>query len=330
MKALVYTKMGDPHVLKLEDEAVPTVKADEVLIKVMASSVNATDIAPFEPAVRSGKIKTAFRLKEKLKDHKVGKILGIEVSGIIEATGTKVTTLRKGDAVYGIVSGMLGAWAEYAVAEENMVALKPENISFGEAAAIPVAGITALAAIRKTDISPRQKVLVYGASGGVGLSVLQLLKYYGAEVTALCSTRNVETAWKQGADHVIDYRKEDVFSSGLRYDVIIAVNGYNPISKYGHILTAKGKYVAVGGPAQGLMGALCGPILSIFSKKKFTFSIFYTEIKKHCMEELNKAAESGYLRPFIEAECTLEEVPEVIERLIINHAKGKTVIRIGF
>lgn len=328
MKGLVYTEMGTPDVLKVKSVDKPIPKENQVLVKVFASSINSTDFAQFEPAVKTGKVSTMFKIKEKLKDKKVGKVLGTEFAGIIEDVGENVTKFKKGDKVYGIASGLCGAWAEYVCADEYAVFFKPEQFSFEEASAVPVAGTTALSAIRKAKVRTGQNVLVYGASGGVGQLTVQILKSYGAIVTAVCSTRNVEQAHKLGADYVIDYKKEDFSNNGKKYDVIIAVNGYNPISKYKCSLTDTGIYVAVGGPLQGLMGGLCGPFMSLFGKRKFTFSTFYTEIKKNSLSELKKLADNGELCISIDTVCSLEETPQEIRNLIVNHAKGKVIIRI--
>lgn len=328
MRGLVYTEMGTPDVLKVKKIERPMPKDNQVLVKVVASSINASDFMQFETAVKTGKVSTTFRVKEKLKDKKVGKVLGSEFAGIVEEVGKGVTKFKKGDNVYGIASGLCGAWAEYVCADEYAVSFKPEQFSFEEASAVPVAGTTALAAIRKANVHAGQTVLVYGASGGVGQLAVQILKSYGATVTAVCSTCNVEQAHKLGADYVVDYKKEDFSNDGIKYDVIIAVNGYNPISKYKKALTKSGVYVAVGGPLQGMMGGLCGPFMSLFSKQRFTFSTFFTEIKKDSLSELKELAENEELHISIDTVCSLEETPHEITNLILNHAKGKVIVKI--
>lgn len=326
MKGLVYTEMGRPDVLKIRNVDKPVPKDDQILVRVKASSINSTDFAQFESAVKTGKVSTLFRVKEKLKDKKVGKVLGAEVSGIVEEIGKNVRGFQIGDKVFGIVSGLCGAWAEYACVDGYALFAKPENMSFEESAAIPVAGTTALSAIHKAKIKAGQRVLVYGASGGVGQFVIQILKAYGAVVTAVCSTRNMQQARELDADYVIDYKKEDFSKNGKQYDVIIAVNGYNPISKYKKSLADTGVYIAIGGPKQGMMGGLCGPFMSLFSKQKFTFSTFYTEIKKQSLPRLKELAENGSIKVKVDKVCSLEETPAVIEQLINHHARGKAVI----
>ncbi|MDU2422701.1 MAG: NAD(P)-dependent alcohol dehydrogenase [Bifidobacterium scardovii] len=246
MKGLVYTEMGRPNVLKVSDVKKPIPQRNQILVKVKASSINSTDFVQFESAVKTGKVSALFRIKEKLKDKKLGKVLGTEFAGIVAEVGADVTGFNKGDAVYGIADGMLGAWAEYVCADSNAVCAMPETLSFEEASAVPVAGTTSLSAIRKAQIKPGQHVLVYGASGGVGQFTVQILKAYGATVTAVCSTKNVDTAWKLGADHVVDYKRENVFANEKQHDAIIAVNGFNPTPGYSCV------------PAPGTDGKDCG------------------------------------------------------------------------
>ncbi len=326
MQGLVYTKMGTPYVLKKEEVKKPIPSDSQILVRVKASSINASDYMQFESAVKTGKVATLFRIKEKLKDKKLGKVLGMEVSGVVEAIGKNVTNFNIGDEVFGVTVGLLGGWAEYACAEEYALCKKPANLSFEKAATMPIAGTTALAAIRKANVQKGQSVLVYGASGGVGQYTVQLLKAYGANVTAVCSTRNIEMAKTLGADCVIDYLKEDFSENGIHYDVILGVNGYNPISKYKNSLNETGTYVAIGGALQGMMGGVCGPFMSLVGKKKFTFSTFFTEIKKDSLSELKRLVENEKLKAIVDKTVSLEKVPETIEDLILNHAKGKIAI----
>lgn len=327
MKGLVYTEMGSPYVLKIKNVEKPMPKENQILVRVKASSINSTDFAQFESAVKDGKVSTMFKIKEKLKDKKVGKVLGTEIAGTVEEIGKNVKGFKKGDEVYGIVSGLCGAWAEYACVDDYALFYKPQNMSFEEASAVPVSGTTALSAIHKAKVKAGQHVLVYGASGGVGQFVIQILKAYGATVTAVCSTRNVELAHKLGADYIIDYKKKDFAKDNKKYDVIIAVNGYNPLSKYKKSLTDTGTYVAVGGPKQGMIGGLCGPFMSMFGKQRFTFSTFFTEIKKDSLSKLKELTENGDIEVIIDKVCSLAETPKEIESLIINHAQGKVIIK---
>lgn len=326
MKGLVYTEMGVPEVLKIRDIPIPVPNDNQILIKVMASSLNATDYAPFEKPVTDGKVPTLFRIKEKIKDKKVGKVLGSEASGIVESVGKSVKRFKKGDEVYGVTVGLCGAWAEYVCMDEETTSLKPCNLSFEESATVPVSGTTALSAIKKANIKKGQHVLVYGASGGVGQYTVQLLKSIGAIVTGVCSTRNIEMLRNMGADYIIDYKKEDFFKNGKTYDAIIAVNGYNYITKYKNSLKPHGIYVAVGGPLQGLQGGAFGPFVGIGTQKKFTFSTYFTEIKNHSLSKLRKIMEAGEVTPIIDEICSLDNTPDMIRKIILNHPQGKVVI----
>jgi NADPH:quinone reductase-like Zn-dependent oxidoreductase len=240
MKAIVRQKYGSPDVLELREVEKPTPKDDEVLVKIHASSAN-----PADRATMSGPpflFRFLFQMGlRKPKDPR----LGNDIAGQIEAVGSNVTQFKPGDEVFGAFTG---GFAEYASVPENRLALKPANISFEEAAAVPVAALTALQGLRdKGHIQPGQKVLVNGASGGVGTFAVQIAKSFGTEVTAVCSTRNLDTARSIGADHIIDYTQEDFTRNGQRYDLILAVNGYHPILDYRRALSPKGIYVMAGG-----------------------------------------------------------------------------------
>ena len=242
MKAIVYTEYGSPDVLQFKEVVKPAPKQDEVLVKVYAVSVNAADIHllradPFLIRLSSGLLKPK------------NNILGSDIAGRVEAIGSAVKQFKPGDKVFGDISGCgWGGFAEYVCARENALALKPANLSFEEAAAVPMAAVTALQGLRsKGQIQPGQKVLINGASGGVGSFAVQIAKAFGAEVTAVCSTRNFDRARSIGADHVIDYTKEDFARNGQEYDLILAANGDRSISDYRRALTPRGAYVMTGG-----------------------------------------------------------------------------------
>jgi NADPH:quinone reductase-like Zn-dependent oxidoreductase len=203
----------------------------------------------------------------------VGKALGADIAGVVESVGTNVKQFQPGDEVFGVAAGSKGGFAEYACTAENNLALKPANLSFEAAAAVPVAAVTALQGLRdKGQIQPGQKVLINGASGGVGTFAVQIAKSFGAEVTAVCSTRNLEMARSIGADHVIDYTKEDFTKNGQRYESIFAANGYHPILDYRRALSPGGIYVALGGSiSQIFQSMLLGPMLSRSGGKKMGF-----------------------------------------------------------
>ena len=258
MKAIVYTKYGSPDVLRLQEVTKPEPAADQVLIKVRAASANALDYRRFE------KLSSMGRLMEERFIKSVGKVLGADIAGVVEAVGANVKQFQPGDEVFGVSAGSSGGFAEYASANENHLALKPANLSFEAAAAVPVAAMTALQGLRdKGQIRPGQKVLINGASGGVGTFAVQIAKAFGAEVTAVCSSRNVDMARSIGADHVIDYAKDDFTQNGGQYDLIFAVNGNHLLSAYRRALNSQGIYVCAGGALSQLFQAmLLGPLMS--------------------------------------------------------------------
>src|SRR5438034_7678788 len=262
MKAIVHTKYGPPDVLQFKEIAPPTPADDEVVIKLYAGSVNRLDLFSMRGA-------PLVRLIPGLRTPKQ-QILGCDVAGRVEAVGRRVKQFRPGDEVFGVTGFAGGAFAECVCAPEEKLALKPANISFDDAAAVPVAAITALQGLRdKGRIQRGHKVLIDGASGGVGTFAVQIAKSVGAEVTAVCSTRNVATARSSGADHVIDYTREDFTLSGQRYDLILGANAHHSIFDCRRALSQEGIYVIVGGGLpQILQGMLLAPLLSRSGGKK--------------------------------------------------------------
>src|SRR5438552_4975685 len=266
MKAIVYHTYGSPDVLKLEEVEKPTHKDNEVLVKVHAASVNAGDWAHLLRGKPFLMRLMGFGL---LKPKHT--ILGSDIAGRVEEVGRNVTQFQSGDEVFGnTAKSGFGGFAEYVAVPENALVLKPSNISFEEAAAVPQAALTALQGLRdKGHIQKGQKVLIHGASGGIGTFAVQLAKAFGADVTAVCSTRNVDIVGSIGADHVIDYTQEDFTKNGQRYDLILAVNGYHSISAYKRALTPSGVYVTTGGSnAQMFQAMLLGPLISRTGRQK--------------------------------------------------------------
>ena len=243
MKAIVHTKYGSADVVQLKDVEKPVPKENEVLVKVLAASANAYDWHFLNADIFLIRISGGGFFKPK------NQRLGADIAGQVEAVGENVTQFKPGDAVFGEVAGNEnGGFAEYACAPEKKLALKPDKLSFEQAAAIPMAGSTALQALRDAgQIQPGQKVLIHGASGGVGTFAVQIAKSFGAEVTAVCSTAKVEMVRSLGADQIIDYTKDDFTKNGQKYDLILAVNGFHPIAAYKRALTPKGIYVMAGG-----------------------------------------------------------------------------------
>lgn len=318
MKAIVYYNYGSPDVLKCVELEKPIAGDNEVLIKVRAAALNTLDWR-----LISGKPLFARLIVGGLRKPKRTRP-GVDVAGQVEAVGRNVTRFKPGDEVFGVCPG---ACAEYACAVEDKLALKPANISFEEAAAVPVAATTALQGLRdKGRIQRGQKVLVDGASGGVGTFAVQIAKSFGAEVTAVCSTGKVDTARAIGADHVIDYTREDFAQSGQRYDLIIAANAHHSIFDYRRALSQHGIYVmaGAGGVAQMLQGMSLGPLLSLVGSKKMRFSM--AKIDKNDLIFLKDLLEAGKVVPVIDRRYPLSEVAEAIRYLEKGHARGKVVI----
>jgi NADPH:quinone reductase-like Zn-dependent oxidoreductase len=323
MKAIVYTEYGSPDVLQLKEVEKPTPKDDEVLVKVHAASVNAADWHLLTADIFLVRLMGGGLLKPKKK------IPGADVAGRVEAVGRNVKQFQPGDEVFGDLSGWgNGSLAEYVCAREDDLTLKPANITFEEAAAVPMAAVTALQGLRdKGQIQPGQKVLINGASGGVGTFAVQLARYYGAEVTAVCSTRNLEAARSLGADHVIDYTQEDFTQNEQRYDLILAANGYHPISHYKRALSPKGIYVMAGGSTvQMFQALLLAPWMSMTGSKKM--GVLSAKPDKQDLAFLRELLESGKVQSVIDRCYPLSEAAEALRYLGEGHARGKVVITV--
>jgi len=319
MKATVYSRYGPPDVLQIRDVEKPVPKDNEVLIEIRAASVN-----PLDWRLMRGKPLFARLMTGGLRKPKITRP-GVDVAGQVEAVGRNVTQFKPGDEVFGVCRG---AFAEYACVIEDKLAPKPTNLSFEDAAAVPVAAITALRGLRdKGRIQRGHKVLVDGASGGVGTFAVQIAKSFGAEVTAVCSTRNVDTARSIGADHVIDYTREDFTQSGQRYDLILAANAYHSIFDYRRALSQDGIYVmAGGGGVQILQTMLLGPLLSLIGSKKMRF--FIANMNKKDLIFLKDLLEAGKVVPVIDRRYPLSDAAEALRYLEEGHAQGKVVITV--
>ena len=247
MKAIVCTNYGDPlEVLQLKEVETPTPGDDQVLVKVLASSVNVMDLAPVKGVFLARLLGTGLFKPKRER-------IGTDIAGRVEAVGKNVTQFKPGDEVFGAAPG---GFAEYACAREDYLVIKPATVSFEQMAAVPVAGITALQGLRIGQIRPGQKVLVNGASGGVGTFGVLIARALGAEVTAVCSPKNMDGARSMGAEHVIDYTREDFTRNGKMYDLIFAANGYRPITSYKRALSPTGNYVVAGGKLPQLFQVL--------------------------------------------------------------------------
>lgn len=322
MKAIISDKYGSPDILQLKEVNKPIPEDNQVLVKIHAASVNYGNLVllkgqPFMARFAFGLLKPKYSIP------------GGDISGRVEAVGKNVKQFQPGDDVFGDLSGCRwSGFAEYVSVPENALAQKPANLSFEEAAAVPMAAVTALQALRKGKIQSGQKVLINGASGGVGTFAVQIAKSFGAEVTGVCSTRNLDILRSIGADYCIDYTKEDFTKKTQRYDLILAVNGYQPISAYKRTLTSNGSYVMVGGSGAQLIELMfLGPFISLTGSKKMG-SVLQRANQKDLifMKEL---LEAGKVKPVIDRYYNeLSEVPDALRYFDEGHAQGKVVITI--
>jgi NADPH:quinone reductase-like Zn-dependent oxidoreductase len=319
MKAIFYDKYGPPEVLKLIEMEKPIPKDNQVLVKIHASSVNFGNLVllkgePYLARLAFGLLKPKYTIP------------GGDIAGRIEAVGKGVKQFQVGDDVFGDLSGCgWGGFAEYVAVPENVLVLKPSNISFEEAAAVPMAGVTALQGLQKGKIQSGQTVLINGSSGGVGTFAVQIAKSIGAEVTGVCSTRNLDIVRSIGADHVIDYTKEDFTQKTQSYDLILAVNGYQPISAYKRALSPDGNYVLVGGSGAQLTQAMVqGPWISLTGNKKMGNMLQRPNQKD--LVFIKDLLETGRVKPVIDRSYKLSEMPEALSYFEEGHSQGKVVI----
>ncbi|HRE47445.1 MAG TPA: NAD(P)-dependent alcohol dehydrogenase [Aggregatilineales bacterium] len=317
MKTILYTRYGSPDVLHLREVATPTPKADEVLVKIHAAGANPLDwhlmrAKPFLVRLDGG--------LRKPKNHR----LGADIAGRVEAVGTNVTTLRPGDEVFGDLSAAgLGGFAEYVCVRAYSLVLNPANLSFESAAGVPVAGITALQGLRTGNLSAGQKVLINGASGGVGTFAVQIAKAFGAEVTAVCSGANKAMVQSIGADHVIDYTQEDFTRNGRHYDLILEVIGNRTPADLRRALSPEGVCVVVGFTTLARM-------FNVMLRGGKTVRMMGTAKPNQAdLAILKDLLESGKVTTVIDRCYTLSETPEAIRYLESGRAKGKVIIVMG-
>ena len=319
MRAIVYTEYGSPDVLQIRDVEKPVPKDNEVLIEVRAASVNPLDyhLAKGRPYV----VRVFFGLrKPKARP-------GRDVAGQVEAVGRNVTQFKPGDKVFGACRG---AFAEYVCTPESALVMKPDNVTFEQAASVPVAAYTALQGLRdKGQIQPGQKVLINGAAGGVGTFAVQIAKWLGADVTGVCSTRNVDMVRSIGADHVIDYTQEDFTKTGQAYDVIFDLVANHSLLACRRVLNPKGIYIAAGILAvrslTGILARSIAPfVFSRFVSQNFVF--FLARRSKEDLTIMRELMEAGKVTPVIDKRYRLSEVPQAIQYLAEGHARGKVVI----
>lgn len=329
MKAIVLKKYGPPDVLHFEEIQKPLPRDNEVLVKVHASSVTFSNLGlvtgkPFLIRLMGGGF-----LKPKRN------ILGTDMSGIIEAVGREIKLFKPGDEVFGDLSKRgYGAFAEYVCVPEDLLAPKPSNLSFEEAAAVPESALVALQALRDYGkIREGHKVLVYGASGGIGTFTVQIAKAFGAIVTGVCSTKNLNLVSSLGADYVIDYTKEDFTKKGQKYDIIVATAGYRSIFDYRNALVPGGTHVATGGSMKGphalsqiFQPMLLGPFISKQGKKLKALTLNINQNDLYFLKEL---IEAGKIKPVIDRCYKLSEVATALKYYSEGHTKGKIVISVN-
>ena len=309
MKAVLFNKKGSPEKLIYCEVDKPVPNDNEVLIKVHAVAANAADYRSMKMGIIPKR-----------------KIFGADIAGIVEFVGINITHYKPGDEVMGdLASFGFGGFAEYVTTPEKALIIKPAKISFEEAATLPMAALTALQALRdKGNIQKGQKVLIIGSSGGVGTFAIQLAKYFDAEVTGVCSSKNVNQTSSLGADYVIDYTKENFTNSDMRYNLILAINGNYPLSAYKKVLTPNGIYVMVGGSlSQIFKSLLFGWLMSFGSKKMRSLS---AKANKNDLEFLAKLLEDGKIKPVIDRRYSLDKTADAMSYLSEGHSHGKVVI----
>ena len=320
MKAALYTKYGPPDVIQIMEVEKPVPKDNEVLIRAHAASVNPYDWHFMRGMPYPLRIAAGFR---KPKDTR----LGNDVAGQVETVGKNITQFKTGDAVFGVCKG---AFAEYACARESALALKPANVSFKLAAAVPIAGFTALQAIRSMrNAPPVQKVLINGASGGVGTFAVQIAKCFGAEVTAVCSTRNEDLVKSIGADKVIDYTQNDFTKGCKRYDLILDCIGNHSLWACSRVLNPRGTYAQIGGPTGRMMTSFAARFVAMAVLSRVVsrnFVVVGAKLSTEDLSFLNDLMRSGKVTPVLDRSYKLNELPEAMRYVEGGHARGKVVI----
>ncbi|MGB5846769.1 MAG: NAD(P)-dependent alcohol dehydrogenase [Anaerolineales bacterium] len=323
MKAIVQTKYGTPDVLQFKEVGKPAPNEDEVLVEVHAASVNYSDWAFVRGKPFLVRLMGSGLFKPK------NTILGADLAGRVEAVGSNVTQFQPGDEVFGDISACgWGGFAEYAAVPENALASKPVNLTFDEAAAVPQAAVVALQGLRdEGQIQPGQRVLINGASGGIGTFAVQIAKSFGADVTGVCSTRNLDMVRSIGADHVIDYTQEDFTHTEQGYELILATAGYRSIYDYERALSPKGIYVMSGGTLKQVFQAgLLGPRISKVGGKKLVN--LAAKPSREDLDFVKELIEAGAVEPVIDRIYPLSEVSEALRYYGGGHARGKVIITV--
>lgn len=322
MQAYVYRCYGSADVLQLEEIEKPTAASDEIIVRVRSAAVNPLDWHFMRGSPYPMRLASGIGRPSEIR-------LGVDFAGTVESVGSDVRGFKPGDRVFG---GAAGAFGEYlTVREAKALALIPENITFEQAAAVPIAGLTALQALRdKGQIKAGQKVLINGASGGVGTFAVQIAKSFGAEVTGVCSTRNVEMVRTIGADHVIDYTREDYTETDQRYDLIIDMVGNHGLLKNRSVLQPEGRLIMVGGPNEHWIGPFVRPLkgllLSAFVDQELTMVL--ARLKKEDLETIGELMQTGKVKSVIDRRFSLNELPDAIRYSEAGRARGKIIVKV--
>ena len=321
MKAAVYRMYGQPEVIQLEDHPAPTPGDDEVLVKIRAAAVNPMDYH-FIGGTMIVRLMTGLRRPKQTRP-------GVDLAGEVEAIGRNVTRFRVGDAVFGVARG---SFAQCACAKERQLALKPANATFEQAAAVPVAGLTALQSLRdKGCVQPGQRVLINGAAGGVGTFAVQIAKAFGAEVTAVCSTKGVELVRSLGADHVIDYTRDDFTRGDAKYDLLVDCAGTRSLRECRRVMTPKGTYVGIGARPGGRWVGPLPQVLKLLVSGRFVSQrvvLFVASINPGDLTVMKDLIEAGKVTPVIDRSYELSEVVAAVRHAKEGHALGKVVITV--
>jgi len=320
MKAVVYRCYGSPEVLEYTDIGKPSPEDNQLLVKVHSASVNPLDWHYMRGTPYVMRFMSGLGAPETAS-------LGVDFSGTVVAVGKDVTKFKPGDEVFG---GATGAYAEYlTISEDSAVVLKPANVSFQHSSSVAIAGVTALQALRDLgEVKPGDKVLINGASGGVGTFAVQIAKTFGAEVTGVCSTRNLALVRSIGADHVIDYKNQDYTQSGEQYDLIIDMVGNHSLLSNKKVLSAEGKMIIVGAPKGDWIAPFIGPIAamvlsSIYDQK---FELIMASLRKDDMQTLGELMKGGKLTPVLDQSFSLSETDDAIRYSEKGRARGKIII----
>lgn len=319
MKADVYGKYGPPEkVHHLKEVKKPIPNENEVLVKIHASAINSSDSTLTRGKPFLGRLWQGF-LKPK------NKTLGSDIAGQVESIGKNIKEFKPGNEVFGDIGDVgFGGFAEYVIIPEKTIVLKPINLTFKEAAAVPQASVVALQGLRNHgQIKKGQEVLINGASSGIGIFAVQIAKSFGAEVTGVCSTKKIKIIQSIGADKVIDYTKEDFTKSGLYYDLIFDLHVSHSISEYKHALTPNGRYIACDFNPTSIF---LGPIISLFGKKKV--KSYMAKLNKKDLTYIKELIETGKIKPIIDRCFSLDKIAEAIKYYEEKHTKGKIVIKV--